>query len=435
MRVDDLKGKKIVIWGTGKEGQASAALILDRLPNQPFVFVDEGEGPEIVTVAGHSFPILRGQKLASALFEADTVVKSPGVSLYHPLLKASRAAVTSLLNLWMAEPKKARVIGITGTKGKSTTATLLTHVLNSMNQKAAVAGNIGTPVTECNDNVDYFVVEVSSYQAANFTETFNVGVLVSLFPEHLNWHGTLDKYYRDKANLLSHSKRKIVGADAAATLASHGIDVAKDVLFGVPDVFHIDGSQVFQGAVLIGSLTNSFLLRAHNHGNVCAVLSVIAVLGLNAEEALNAMAAYKGLPHRQCELGEKDGVLYVDDSISTTPQSAIAAMEAFTGPPLTLIAGGFDRAIDYAPLADYIAHKKINAVVCLGDSGKRIYDLLQERNVKNATLVSTMQEAVNKAKQSTPKGGIILLSPAAPSYGMFKNFEERAAVFADVSGF
>ncbi len=436
MRVDELNDKNTVIWGTGKEGHAAAALVRQRFPTHPLTFVDEGDGPDSIDVLGTSFPILRDPEAVSrALAEADVIIKSPGVSLYHPALQNTRAAITSLLNLWMAEPKKAQVIGITGTKGKSTTSTLLTHVLNAMGQKAAVAGNIGTPVTECQDDGNYYVVEVSSYQAADFTETFDIGLVVSLFPEHLNWHQTLDQYYRDKANILAHSKTKIIEAEAAATLAAHGVNVENAVFFNTADACHIVDAQAFKGPQPIGALNNGFLSRTHNHGNVCAVLSIIEALGLDPAAALKAMETYKGLPHRQYELGEKEGILYVDDSISTTPQSAIAAMEAYAGRPLTLIAGGFDRAIDYTPLANYIAAKRVNAVICLGESGKRIFALLEERGMTNASLVSSMQEAAEKAKQATPKGGVILLSPAAPSYGMFKNFEERAKVFAQACGF
>jgi UDP-N-acetylmuramoyl-L-alanine---L-glutamate ligase len=309
-------------------------------------------------------------------------------------------------------------------------------VLNALGKKSFVLGNIGTPVTEgAQTDGDFFVVEVSSYQAANLTENIDLAVLTSLFPEHLDWHKSLENYYRDKSNLLSHAKIKIVESAALQTLKKLHIDFENAIVFNAPDAFHFNGAEVLHGPQKIGALGNAFLLRAHNRGNVCAVLAAVDALGLDPAAALKAMKDYRGLPHRQSELGEKDGVLYVDDSISTTPQSAIAAMEAYDGKSITLIAGGFDRGIDYEPLVAYVLQKKINAVVCLGDSGRRIFEGLRQSGFPNALLAASMREAVSAAKHATLQGGVILLSPAAPSYGMFKDFVDRAAHFAKESGF
>jgi UDP-N-acetylmuramoylalanine--D-glutamate ligase len=438
MRVAELRDKNLVIWGTGKEGLASAELVHKHFPEKDFTFVDEGPGASTVNVNHKTFAVARSKEaIAGVVAEAEVVIKSPGVSLYHPLLEKEKARgcrITSLMNLWMADKPEACVIGVTGTKGKSTTATLLNHVLNDMGKKSAVLGNIGTPVTKCAAGVDFIVMEVSSYQAANFSEMCDVGVLTSLFPEHLDWHRSLEKYYRDKANLLAHSTTKIVEAAALKTLGEHGLRLENPLTFDVEEGFHVVGEGVYAGPRPVGRLTNAFLSRAHNHGNVCAVLQVVSALGLDAAAALKAMESYRGLPHRQYELGEKDGVLYVDDSISTTPQSAIAAMEVYRQRPLTLIAGGFDREIDYAPLVDYVAEKRINSVVCMGPSGKRIFDALKQRGA-NAYFCENMQETVAWAKKMTPTGGVLLLSPAAPSYGMFKNYIERAESFCAAAGF
>lgn len=433
MRACDLAGKNVVIWGTGREGRAAAELLQKQNPKPSITFVDEAKNPE-----EHNFPAVRApQAIAAALESADAIIKSPGVSLYHPLIEKSKSRgtpVTSLLNLWLAEPHTAKVICITGTKGKSTTASLLAHTLKSLGKRTSLAGNIGVPVTETSPNVDDFiVVEVSSYQAADLRENCDIGVLTSLYPEHLDWHLSLENYFRDKLNLIKHSHVKIVNFDAKDSLQKFSKE--EIVFFNYEKNFHTKNNQIYCGDESIGKLNNRHLSKPYNLSNVCAVLTVIEQLGLNARKTLPLMENFQGLPHRQQELGEKNGVLFVNDSISTTPQSAIAALESYAEKPVTLIAGGFDRGIDYAPLVEHIISNNINAVICTGESGKRIFNMLENGGYKNAHLADSMKEIVEMAKNLTPKGGVVLLSPAAPSYGMFKNFEERGFAFAKESGF
>jgi len=299
MRVGELENKKTVIWGTGREGLAAANFIRVNLPAQSFVFADEGAGPASIAVAQKDFEVARGQDaIARALSSADVIVKSPGVSLYHSALEKEKGrgvCITSLLNLWLAEKRRGRVIGITGTKGKSTAATLLNDVLAGLGKKSVVLGNIGTPVTECPEgDFDCFVVEISSYQAANISEICDVVVLTSLFPEHLDWHKSLSNYYRDKANLLAHGRVKIVEAAALAVLKAQDIRFDDVLSFNLPEGFHFIEKTVYNGSVLVGVLENAFLRRRHNKGNVCAVLKAIDVLGLDAKAALQAMGLAGG---------------------------------------------------------------------------------------------------------------------------------------------
>ncbi len=155
---------------------------------------------------------------------------------------------------------------------------------------------------------------------------------------------------------------------------------------------------------------------------------------ISENAALEAMRDFKGLPHRQQELGHKNGVLFVDDSIATTPQAAIAAMEVYKNAPVTLIAGGYDRGIDYQPLVEYVATRKINAVITLGPSGQRIIEGLAAQGYR-AQGTETMESALKEAVGRTPQGGVILLSPAAPSFGLFRDYIERGQAFAKAAGF
>lgn len=430
MRLKDMKDRKIVVWGTGREGLAAARMILERLPDAALTFIDEKETPPIVlkniaraeeTQEERYFPVLSGEAIGSVLGAADIVVKSPGVSLYHPLLQGKNAFVlTSLLNIWMAENEGAFVIGVTGTKGKSTTASLLGHVLNALGKRAVVLGNIGAPVSEAKrGEADYFILETSSYQAANFSGRCRIGVLTSLFPEHLNWHGTEAAYYRDKARLLQNSDTRIVSAAAFDILKAQGIELGDALVFD---------------SCAQSALKNDFLSRPHNQGNVCAVLRVLETLGFELPPALATMEPYQGLPHRQQEIGQRDGILFVDDSLSTTPQSALAALAAYAAHPVSLIAGGFDRGLDYESFAEALAKtKNIKIVVCMGPSGKRLFAALKKKETK-AVFVSSMEEAVEAAQEALPCGGAVLLSPASPSFDMFKDYNEKARNFMEACG-
>ena len=437
MRALDLKDKRVVIWGTGREGIASLHFIQKFLPDQRVVFIDESAGPDTIE---NNIPVIHdAPSISAALDRADIIIKSPGVSLYHPFLDGPRLRkipITSLLNLWFAEPHRAKTICVTGTKGKSTTASLTAHVLAALGKSADVLGNIGKPISETDtDSMDYIVIETSSYQAASFDGICDVAALTALYPEHLDWHKSLDAYYRDKLNLLYHARTKIINAEALATIHSLDPDFVDGIISNIPAAIHSKDDTIYDGDQFIGKLSNNHLSRQHNMVNVSMVLSIIKNLGLDIRAALLSMEDFKGLPHRQEELGIRNGILYVNDSISTTPQSAIAAMEAYRGKPITLIAGGHDRGIDYTPLVDYVIQHTINAVLCMGPSGVRMATALRSLGYGRVFDVSNMTETVALAQQQTPAGGVILLSPASPSYGLFRNFEERGSIFALRSGF
>jgi len=434
VRACDLDGKNIVIWGTGKEGRAAASFLLRRLRNPKIVFADEDEGPS----EEEGFHVVREPgTIADAFEKADAVIKSPGVSLYHPLVEKTKnrgTLVTSLLNLWLAEPHTTKVICVTGTKGKSTTASLIAHALKAFGEKVALAGNIGVPVTDIVETeADFAIVEVSSYQAADMERECDLGILVSLYPEHLDWHRSLDAYFRDKINLLRHSRVKVINAETVREIDERLVREA--IAFNDRKGLHAGKGSIYSGEMRIGIVANSYLARPHNLSNVCAALTALEQLGFDVKKALRNMEDFRGLPHRQQELGEKDGVLYVDDSISTTPQSAVAAMDIYFDRPVTLIAGGFDRGIDYAPLVDSIIKREINAVICMGPSGERIASFLKKAGFDRVFLADSMKEAVDISRRKTPPGGVVLLSPAAPSYGLFRDFTERGKAFASASGF
>lgn len=434
MNRTDLKGQKVVIWGTGMEAQAAAQYIRDAVPTIALIFVDENMDASLPDMNANDRLITQLDQIEKEVLASDIVIKSPGVSLYHPLLEKAKAAgirISSLLNLWIAENDASRVIMVTGTKGKSTTASLLSHVLQQLGKRVTLLGNFGVPVTQCRaEDFDYVILEVSSYQAANFEGQLNFGVMTSLYPEHLDWHRDLATYYTDKCRILEHCKTVVLSQQARLMMEEQGIALSAPDIYEQESHFHFEAQNLCDDGACIGELKNPYLLRPHNQQNVCAVMSIIKLLRLSLAEALASMAYYKGLPHRQQEIGEIDNILYVDDSISTTPQSAIAALNVYADRQVTLIVGGFDRGVDYMPLASHILASSKIAVIAMGQTGPRVIELLNGSLATKAVTVSNMQEAVMRAKEMTPKGGVILLSPAAPSYDMYENYMARAASFA-----
>ena len=195
--------------------------------------------------------------------------------------------------------------------------------------------------------------------------------------------------------------------------------------------YRVSEGSVFRMQTEIGTLSNAYLRRRHNLPNVCLSLAAVEQFGFDAKVALRSFEDFEGLPHRQQEIVSKGGVLFVDDSISTTPQSAIAALEAYRDRPVTIILGGFDRGIDYTPLAVYLSSHPVAGVVCMGPSGARLFEIARKIPNLFACQVRSIKEAVQIGWRTTPKGGVVLLSPAAPSYGMFKNFHERGVAFAE----
>ena len=445
MRVADLVSRRVAIWGLGREGRALIDLIRKFHPELPLVLFDDAIGGRPPDGIGGPVQCAFGaEQIARAIEDLDVIVKSPGVSLYRPEIRHAREKgihITSLLNLWCAERHELATICVTGTKGKSTTASLIAYILAKLDRRVALVGNIGIPITAIDSNTaDFAVIEVSSYQAADFDGICDIGVLTSLYPEHLDWHLSVDNYFRDKVNLLRRSRCSIVNGTAAAAVERLADRLGERLFFNEESGFHARGIQVFNGGEVIGEIHNPYLGRPHNSSNLCAALAVMSLLGIDPAKALDAAAGFRGLPHRQEELGNIAGVLFVDDSISTIPESTIAAMTVYAGRPISVIVGGYDRGIEYRELVEAAVAGSVNAIICLGESGRRIYSLARaaaSRRPDRACairLAQSMEDAVSFARRVTPPGGVIMLSPAAPSYGQYRDYIERGRDFASKAG-
>lgn len=424
----DLAGKRVGVWGFGREGSANLRK-LRSLGVDP-VLVDDSPAADARGVLATADGGL------DALGKCDVVVKTPGISRYRAdagQLRDAGVVLTGGLALWLAEADLDRVVVVTGTKGKSTTSSVIGHLLTGLGHRVMVGGNIGNVPYDPDlppADYDYWAIEVSSYQATDLAVTPPVAAVTSLHPDHLPWHGGVQQYYRDKLSALSQP-----GADL--TVANGDSDLIRECgrLLG-PRVEWV-GADDDPGATWMAPLG---LPGRHNRRNALiarAVLRGLGIPGADDDAKLRAAAeGYEGLPSRLKEIGVVAGVRFVDDSLSTNVLPTLAALDAFPGHRVALIVGGQDRGIDYEELAEGVgARESATSVLTLPDSGPRISRALRTAAPGiTVTDCTDLEAAVEAGFEWARPDGIVLLSPAAPSFGHFTDYRDRAAAFARAMG-
>jgi UDP-N-acetylmuramoyl-L-alanine---L-glutamate ligase len=440
VRFSELDGRTVGVWGAGREIRSFATQLRRRLPSARIAVValdDPCGGAEAVEAVGQpAGRLVTGAGIADGLAACEVVVRSPGVSIYRPEL--GRLAelgihVTTATGLWLEETGGRNVIGVTGTKGKSTTAMLAFELARAAGQPTHLAGNIGVPVLDLLDRPasDLCVIELSSYQIADLRQGPEVAVLTNLFPEHVDWHESDANYRADKLRLLS-----LPGVRASAvngrdtTLAAVSQDFVNPTYFGRPDGWDATAAGIaFAGSLVVPSAAVP-LRGAHNALNLCAALTALELAGVGLPTLPEALHGVRGLRHRLEVVADRDGVLWVDDSISTTPESTLAALESFSDRAIVLIGGGQDRSQDYAALARELASRDAT-VIGLPLTGSRLVAAARAAGIPDAraTEAADMQAAVTLARELARPGTAVLLSPAAPSYNTYRNFEERGRDF------
>ena len=448
MKLTELHERRVVVWGTGREAIAAVKAIAPMRPAE-LVAVQDHEtflagGAGWAELAG-SVPLRTGAEAHAAILDAQVLVRSPGVAQTHPWLVEARSRgvrVTGGTALWMAD-NGSRAIGVTGSKGKSTTATLIHHLLTATGRPNVLGGNIGTAALALPES-ELYVLELSMYQCADLDDSPRTAVLTSLYPEHLDWSGGEREYYRDKLNLIAHGPERVVfnSHDQRLTteLRAFGPDLPASPVGG-PDSFHVargprDEPWVHLAAEPLLPRAALPLVGRHNESNLCVALGALQAVGVDCQTQRDALVAglsgFAPLAHRLMPIEDPSGITFVDDSISTIPESAIHAIEAYADRPLTVIVGGQDRGVDYSPLRDFLHSKQIVAtVIAIPDSGERILQAIADVPTLLRLSAEDLVAAVGLARRHTPAGGVVLLSPAAPSYGRFDNYEHRSRVFAE----
>ena len=443
MRFSELDGARIGVWGAGREITSLAAQLAKCLPSARIAVAVFDEPPlQDVgeTLRTPAVQVVSSGEASAALAGCDVLVRSPGVSIYRPELIALRDAglpVTTATALWLAERGGDGVIGVTGTKGKSTTAALAAHVARAAGRTVQLAGNIGVPALDLLDEdvAEVTVVELSSYQLADLSTGPEVAVITNLFREHTDWHGSEDAYRADKLRILGlPGVRVAVVGEREERIARAHPDIEVEV-FGVPGGWEpADGGITLHGESKFAR-ADLPLHGEHNALNLCAALTALEALGVELPADLShALADFRPLAHRLETVLGRDGVTWVDDSISTTPESALAALASFPGRDVVLIGGGQDRGQDYAGLGRALAERGAT-VIGVPSTGPRLIASAREAGAEQERAVeaSDLAEAVELARGLAQGGGVVLLSPAAPSYDFFVNFEERGERFRELA--
>ena len=437
MRWVDLAGRRVAVWGFGREGRAALNALARHLPGQSadlYCAADE-VGP-----ARAVFPGLAVHGVApdaDTLASYDIVIKSPGISAYKPELLDAQARGTRFTSgtaLWFAGHPMAKTIAVTGTKGKSTTSALIAHLARSIGVRTALVGNIGLPLLEMDDETaDLWVIELSSFQTGEASGV-NLGVVTSLYEEHLDWHGSRERYVDDKLKLLASSEAVLVNAMQPALLARAADHPALHT-FGDAAHWHVADGWIRRG--------NEDIIRAdrvsapglHNAINACAALAALEIVGLDARAAAPSLSSFVPLPHRLQPLGKRDGLDWINDSISTTPLASLAALETVGAARTALIVGGHDRGLDWTPFVDAMRKRAPEAIICQGRNGPRIADALEAAGVPGVYRALDLAAAVGAARDALRGDGVVVLSPGAPSFDQFRDYAERGKRFAELAGF
>lgn len=440
--IEFLKDKNIIILGFGMEGETTYTFIRNHLPEQKLTIADMNE------VIIEDYPYLQedknttlilGKNYLDNLEGYDLIIKTPGLSLKDVDISSYKHKITSQLELVM-EYLDNFSIGITGTKGKSTTSTLMYQIIKDQGKEVMLLGNIGEPIFHRIDEMTeetVLVLEMSSHGLEFVKRSPNISILLNTFEEHLDHYSSLEKYIEAKFNiakfqkqedafiynfdnkLMNEFKYKHRENDYAVSIIEK--PNTKNKTFIKDNYIYLNNEKLFTKDLEMK------LKGMHNINNIMFVITAASLLGLDINKALKTVTNFEPLEHRMEFVATINDVNYYNDSIATIPEATINGVNAIQNVN-TLIVGGKDRGVNLEELIEFLANSDIENIICLHTTGEYIYNKL-EKTDKNLFKVNNMESAVKIAKKVTKSGTNCLLSPAAASYGFFKNFKERGEIF------
>jgi UDP-N-acetylmuramoylalanine--D-glutamate ligase len=344
---------------------------------------------------------------------------------------------TSERHIFFETVNTKNIIGITGTKGKGTTSTLITKMLEADGKKVFLGGNIGKSVLDFVREVqpdDWVVLELSNFQLYHFHHSPHIAVCLMIVPEHLDWHKDMQDYVEAKSNLFQFQTSEDIAIYFAKN--KYSTEVANYSPGTKIPYYETPGARVREdGIIVIGENTEVInkdevkLLGEHNLQNVCAAITTVWQITQNVEAIRKVLTTFSGLEHRLEFVREFNGVKYYDDSFGTTPETAIVALQSFNQPKV-LIAGGSDKGTSYESLADAIVNSNARHVITVGVTGPKIAELLRQRNFSNITEgLTTMTDIINEAHKHAQPEDVVLLSTGSASFGLFLDYKDRGNQF------
>ena len=459
MILQQLEHLRVVLIGFGVEGQATYEFLRARFPSKIIGIADRQRladlkiaPPTLLRLKGdQNLAVHCGGNYLDRLREYEVIVKTPGIATTNPALRAAvdrGAVITSHMEILFELVDRRRIIAVTGTKGKSTTTSLLYKIARDAGLEVILGGNIGEPPLLHLDRATektVFVLELSSYQLEPLRSSPHIAVLLNIVPEHLDYHASLADYvsakenitrFQDESDFLVYNSDYPLPREFASRTRAGGVpfSMKSELDFG----FYLEaGCVVFadgQKRIELLKTADIPLIGAFNVQNVLGAVAAARMAGASTETMADSIRSFKPLPHRLECIGEYRGIRFYNDSISTVPESALSALEALGADVQTMILGGHERHLDYEYFARGLLSSRVETLILFSPTGERMWEAIRKAASEEelslmAFPAETMEEAVRRAFQRTKRGRICLLSPASPSYGKFKDYRERGDAF------
>ncbi len=457
MEIKDLQNKMVAVLGYGVEGKAVAEYLIKH-GIKPVLFDQKPWSqwlePEQEKIKKLELNFIFGPDMLKELKGFDYIFRSPGIKVVDVRKNISEGAIITSQTKFFFEHCPAKIIGVTGTKGKGTTSTLIYEILKE-NQLANLTpdsakairsdlyltGNIGkTSPLEILDSIkeiDFVVFELSSFQLQDLQKSPHIGVVLMTTVEHLDYHSSIKEYVDAKKSIVEFQEPSdfaIINSDFEGSAEIGKMGKGKKLFFSRKNKNNVDcfikDGQIFLNEQPVNLDLNDLQLKgAHNLENICAALLATNCLGINLDVAIKAIKNFKGLEHRLEFAGEKNGVKFYNDSFSTTPEAAIAALESFTEPEI-LILGGSEKKSDFSELGKKVsAAKNIKALILIGKEAARIKAEIKNFSGKILEDAKNMQEIFEQIKSVAENGDVVVLSPACASFDMFVSYKDRGEQF------
>lgn len=425
---------RVALAGFGSEGLSAYNYFTKQ--GADITIFDEAAEPKQQVPKGAKF--IYGPGCFAQLADFDKVVRFPGI---RPDRIQTDGELTSNIKEFFAASPTRNIIGVTGTKGKGTIATLIRDILQAADIQTYLAGNIGLPALDILGQVrpkDVVVLELSSFQLWDLTQSPHIAVVGMIEPEHLDVHSDFEEYTKAKANITRWQTADDIVVYHPTNDYSRRIALLSNgtlLRYGTSDGAHVEGDSLVIGDVEICKVADVQIPGEHNIDNICAAITAAWQYTQDAEAVKKAVAAYGGLEHRLELVKEVHGVKVFNDSISTTPGSALAALRSFDPAHEILIIGGsHDKGADFGELAAEIAATNPKKVLFIGSMGLKAYKLAEEAGYKGGELYEEwdLRGIVHRAVGTARKGDVVLFSPATASFGDFASYQERGQQFKEI---
>jgi len=439
----NLSDKKIAILGFGIEGQSLVNFLLGK--NNKIVVFDQKNREELENIQGFEKKgivfSLGKDYLEKGLKDFDFVFRSPDFKLSLPEMKEAKEAgvvISSATKLFF-DSCQGKIIGVTGSKGKGTTSTLIYNILKEQGIEVFLGGNIGIPMLSLLPKLketSWVVLELSSFQLQDLEKSPHIAVVLFITPGHLDHHKSFDEYVQSKENIVTHQSEDdyaVINADNEYSFSFSKKTKAKKFFFSKDkevEGSYVRGKEIFFKDKLIGNTDDLKLIGRHNLENVCAAITVSFLAKAELPAIKKAVFSFSGLEHRLEKVRSCKEIDFYNDSFSTIPEASIAAIRSFKR-PIILIAGGSEKNADFTDLGKEIAESKVKSLILIGQTAERIKESVLKAGFKGKIIenLKDMEEIINRAFKEAESNDVVLLSPGCASFGMFKDYKDRGNQF------